>query len=441
MLDTGAESAFKAGQTMAYATGPEIISNMVALAASASFSLVGTALKQAKASKESQLEELQQLAGRYVSTERVQRGAGGTASISAEAQRNRSILESKLEGILQLQLQDAAQLDYATKQWDDAFRLVTDFYVVEDKAGKRKLTDGLQEVYNAVKSLELTTASLSLFNRMINILIKAYNSPYLVEVGNAEDEQRRKDWYVWINELSTRLLGSPALMQIGINVDFKGEYLWMPDELPMAGSGSITFEAKAYNNVLIGLSENPYQVRNRAKRMYEIIIGMWDNRSTEIHRKSLGDAVVVFDHKQYPDLSPDPAKFKKYWINLDKGIISLGVGELGQNKICEWKDPYPFAPVKYVGLSNWLADVTFRNVKVGYALGAAQPVSATADVTPDVVPEPEPDVVEAPVQQVKKVAVAKPVVKAKLPVKTAPKTPAPKSSATRKTTVSKISVS
>lgn len=380
LLSTGSDSAFKAAQTMAMATGPEIISNMISIAASAAFSLVGTGLAMGKAAEENKLMEMQALGGRYISTDRVEKSAGGTAQISPEDQNNRSLLVAKLEQVLQFQLGDAAQLDYATKQWDDVLRLITGFYVIDDAATKLKLTDGLKEIYNAVKSLELTTASLPLFNRMMDILIKAYNSPYITTVGDTAEEQQRMDWYVWINELSTRLLGSPALMQIGIDVDFKGEYLWLPDELPVAGSGSISFEAKAYNNIFVGFSENPYQVRNRSKRMYEIIIGMWDNKSTEIHRKSLGDAVAIFDHKQYPALSPDPAKFTKYWINIDKGIISIGVGELGENKICEWTDPYPAAPVKSVGLSNWLAEATFRNVKVGYALGTA---SAAPNVPAD----------------------------------------------------------
>jgi len=67
-----------------------------------------------------------------------------------------------------------------------------------------------------------------------------------------------------------------------------------------------------------------------------------------------------------PDMTPDPSTFKKYWININKGKISGGVGDLGQNKLWEWQDPYPGAPVKWVGFSNWLTVNTFRNVKVGY---------------------------------------------------------------------------
>jgi hypothetical protein len=157
-------------------------------------------------------------------------------------------------------------------------------------------------------------------------------------------------------------------MSIGIDVNFHGEYLWFPVAFPQVGKGSVTFEAKAYNNIFVGFSENPFQVRNRSSRMYEIIIGMWDNKTTAIHRKSLGDSVVEFLHKDKPDLSPDPTDFKKYWINIDDGKISGGVGALGQNKLWEWADPYPGAPVKWVGLSNWLSNVTYRNVKVGYSI-------------------------------------------------------------------------
>ena len=105
--------------------------------------------------------------------------------------------------------------------------------------------------------------------------------------------------------------------------------------------------------------------------MYEVVIGMWDNKSTEIHRKSLGDAAASFDHQEKPDLSPNPTIFKQYWINIDNGKISGGVGSLGQNKLFEWQDPYPAAPVKWVGISNWLSQVTFRNIKIGNPISAS----------------------------------------------------------------------
>lgn len=437
------DASMRISQNLAYGTGPDMVSSMVALLSSSVAGAAGAGWAVGEAAGRSKLNELQQMANRYIYTENVDQKLKGQAEIKTEAQRNRQTLETKLEGILQLQLQDSSQLDYATKQWDDVLRLVTDFYVVEDKSVKTKLCDGLKEVYDAVKSLDLTTVSLPIYNRMINCLIKAYSNAYLTKSGDAADDARRRDWYLWINTLSRTLMNSPSLMAIGVDVNFKGEYLWFPVALPVPGKGSVTFEAKAYNNIFVGLSENPFQVRNRSTRMYEIVIGKWDNKTTAIHRKSLGDAVVEFAHKDKPELSPDPTEFKKYWINIDDGKISGGVGELGQNKLWEWADPYPSAPVKWVGFSNWLSNVTYRNIKVGYPYSTtsswtsvdkavvAEPavVESVTDLQSEAVVTPEVAAVEEKPAAEKKVAKKKVVAKKK-PV--AKKTDASKKKVTKK---------
>ncbi len=401
MFESQKDASMRISQNLAYATGPDMVSSLVAIAASSVAGAAGAGWAAGQAAAQTKLSELQELANRYIYTEQIDQQQKGQAEIKSDAQRNRQTLESKLEAILQLQLQDAAQLDYATKQWDDVLRLVTDFYVVDDSSVKRKLADGLKEAYDAVKSLDLTTVSLPIYNRMINCLMKAYNNAYLTKAGNAEDDARKRDWYLWINTLSRTLFNSPALMSLGIDINFKGEYLWFPVAFPQAGKGSVTFEAKAYSNIFVAFSENPYQVRNRSSRMYEIVIGKWDNKTTAIHRKSLGDAVIEFEHAKIPELSPDPTDFKKYWINFDNGKISGGIGALGQNKLWEWTDPYPAAPVKWVGFSNWLSVNTYRNIKVGYPFIAG---SGFKPVASEVTSEVETPVASAEVK-------AKPVVK------------------------------
>ncbi|KKQ33401.1 MAG: hypothetical protein US49_C0001G0081 [candidate division TM6 bacterium GW2011_GWF2_37_49] len=392
MISSAAESSFRVAQTIAYATGPEIISSSVAIGFSLGAGLIGGGLNLLASGLQARIDQISELGARYIYSEAVQRQAGGSAEISAEAQKNKAILESKLESMLQLQMGDPAQLDYATKQWADAVRLVTDFYVISDTAVKAKFMDGLSNLYKTVNTLDVTSSTLPLFQTVIDTFIGAYNSAYITGYGNAEDEARRDDWYVWINEVSSKIMKESAFMRDGIKINFKGEYLWFPVKLPAPASGSITFEAKAADNVFVGLSENPYKVRNVNSRMYEIIFGKWKNKLTAIHRKSLGDQVATFDHKQYPDLALDQTSFKRYWININKGVISCGVGALGQNKQFDWVDPYPIASVRSVGFSNWDRGVTVKNVRVGTPfestekpkankLPVSAPVTAVATVT------------------------------------------------------------
>ena len=158
-------------------------------------------------------------------------------------------------------------------------------------------------------------------------------------------------------------------MKKGVAINFKGEYLWFPISFTQSGSGSITFEVQAAGDVFVCFSENAVQTSDTLKHIYEIVFGAWNNKLTVIRRENLGDDVVEFDNGKIPDLCPDPMTFKKYWINIDKGVLSGGVGDLGQNKLWEWADPYTPVPVKWIGFSNWLSAVTIRNVKVGGAIG------------------------------------------------------------------------
>jgi hypothetical protein len=387
MADAQTEASFRTGQIMAYAAGPNLAASIIAMAAAGAANVSGSIWSAEAAKTKGALAEFQEQASRLIPTERFEVASKVGAEITGEAQKNRQLIETKLEGLLQLGA-DLASLEYATKQWDDVFRLITDFYTVDDAAVKQKISDGLKELYNAVKTLDLTGSTISIYNRMVNIFIKAYTNPYITKDGDPADEQRKRDWYAWLNSgIAAKLFSSPSVMQDGLAINFKGDYLWFPVAFAQAGRGSVSFEAKGYDNVFVGFAENPYEVRNSPNRMYEIIFGMF-GKMTVIHRKNLGDSVIEFSHKKYPDLAPDPVAFKKYWINMDNGVISCGVGTLGQNKVWEWKDPYPFSPVKWVGFGNWLGEVVFKNIKVGYPyIPGSVGWESTTDVAVTAVPE------------------------------------------------------
>ena len=420
MASSQADASMRISQAMAGGAGGMMPStNILALALSGVAGAAGAGWAAGQADAQSKLNELQQLANRYIYTEQVSQDLKGSAEIQAEAQANRQLIEQTYQPtITQLQLQDAAQLDNATKQWEIVLGLITDGYVVQNQSTKTWIINGLSEAYNAVKSLDLTTVSLPIYNRMIKCLMMAYNNAYLTKAGDTADEAQKANWYLWINNLSNILFNSPALMATGIDVDFKGEYLWFPTPFATPGQGSVVFEAKAFSNIFVAFSDNPLKVRNVSNRMYEFVIGMWDNKTFSMHRKSLGDECYGFNLSDKPDMTPDPATFKQYWINIASGKISGGVGDLGQNKLWEWQDPYPASPVKWVGFSNWLSVNTFRNVKVGYPFVAGSGFTPVQTVVPVATASDQ----AAPVQT----APVQPATVMKKPTKPLPKVPATK---------------
>ncbi|MFH1254545.1 MAG: hypothetical protein V1646_03880 [bacterium] len=437
VLEAGKDALFTTSQQMAYGTGPEVFSSLAALAGCAAVGALGAVAAAGQSAVQVKLDEMEALGKRQVNTESIARTVSGTMAVSDEAKNDRQEFEAKLKTIFAAMPVEIAnlevyqQLDYTTKLWSDALRLITDAYVVENQGTKKSVITGLSDLYTSVKNLGLSDTTASIYIRMINILIKAYNNSYLTSLGDLLDDQSRNNWYLWINNLEKDFFNSQKFMKQGIEINFKGEYLWFPVSFPQAGSGSVTFEATASSNIFVCLSENAIQQSDMLKRVYEIAIGKWGNKVTAIHREALGDSAIEFDHSKIPELSPDPMVFKKYWINIDKGIISGGVGDLGQNKLWEWADPYPAVPVKWVGFSNWLSAVTVKNVQVGSAFGVKAVSKLVAPSVPKTVTEVSAKIVPtevAPAKDVQDKTVAKtpaatkkivkPVTKKKVPAKT-----------------------
>jgi hypothetical protein len=379
-------AAYEAGQLPDDPLEIDVAIAAVMLIAAAASGGVGSALAGAQAGVQSKLDEMNKLGGRKINTEKVIRMAGGSSTVSDEVKNNRTAFDAAMKAIFGplpdspndpksiAKRDEAGKLDYITGLWQDALELITDAYVVGDPGTKKSVISGLSDLYNRVIALGFTDDTFALYTRMMNILIKAYNSPYLTSFGDPADDQNRSNWYLWINNLAKQFFSSQAINKQGVTIDFKGEYLWFPTPFAQTGSGSptsgsVTFEVQASGDVFVCFSENPNQTSDMLKRIYEIDFGAWENKTTVIHRTALGDSVVEFDQEKITGLSLDPMIFKKYWINFDNGVFSGGVGDLGQNKLWEWTDPYTPVPVKWIGFSNWLTAVTIRNVVVGAVIG------------------------------------------------------------------------
>jgi hypothetical protein len=407
VVETAKDLAFSLSQQMAYGTGPEFFSSVAAIAGSAAAGAVGATLAAAQSAIQSKIDEMQVLANRQVYIERVESAAKGTSTVSEEAKKDRQGFDDKIKAIFSAlpkaiaKLDPPMQIDYTTKLWSDALRLITDAYVLEDQGTKKSVISGLSDLYNSVKSLGLSDASFPTYTRMIDILIMAYKNVYLTDTGDLIGEQNRNNWYLWINNLAKEIFNSEFIKK-GIDINFKGEYIWFPVPLPTPGQGSVVFEVKAYSDIFICFSENAVQQSDMLEKVYEVVIGMNQNKYTVIHRKFLGDSIVEFDHKKISDLSPEPMDFKKYWINVDNGIISGGIGDLGTNKLWEYKDPYPATLVKWVGLSNWNTINTFRNIKIGNS------VSKNSQTVPSPVAVAVPKVTLVPKKPALPAKIAKP---------------------------------
>ena len=414
------ETLFKGAATLAQATCELFDPSVIVIAATAGVGFLAGAVKVSQQAMQARIDELEAASKRYVFKEDIQRMVGASGQASPESLRNRQIFESKLGFVLPLDLSNNDYFVIGINQWADIIRLITDFYIISDSIVKAKVCDGLEALFNNVIKADIAPSTLIPLQTALNTFIDAYNNPYLTGLGNPEDEAIRDKWYGWISNISSKLITSPLVNERGMPIKFKGEYFWFPVKFQNTESGSVTFEVKASQDVFVALGEGPYRVRNSNNRIYEIVFGKWNNKITAIHRKSLGDAVVEFDQKKFPGLSPDPTTFKKYWIDWCKGVFSCGFGEHGQNKQFEWTDPYLMPPIICVGFSNWNREILIKNIKVGDSIlttSKRRVVVPSAKTTKIMPPKADPNAIKNGKQVIdKNTTTVKPMVVPKISV-------------------------
>lgn len=357
-------------------SGIEAASASIAVTASAGL-LAGAVLSRVlAASDEAKLSEIQSLAQRYIPPpDQVTRSTAQLAAIPASVQ-------NAVNNIKNWYAVPAVKLEDALEKYSNILDNMIAFACL-DAVPKKSIIDGIGSLYKNVTDRGLDNSTYELYAAMFTILLKAYNNPYLIDRLDPQEAQRRREWYLRANEIFQAIYKNRELQRDdGIDIKFKGEYLWLPeaDKLQTPGRGFFTFEVKADSDAFVGFAQASDPTRNSGKPMYEIVIGKWGNTKTEISRKSLGDPVASFDQEsdRYSELSLDPLTFQRYWINVYDGKILIGRDTPDATKkndqthpwgcIAMWSDPYPAQKVTTIGLSSWYAGVAVRNMKVAPAL-------------------------------------------------------------------------
>ncbi|CAG9462062.1 unnamed protein product [Pedinophyceae sp. YPF-701] len=162
-------------------------------------------------------------------------------------------------------------------------------------------------------------------------------------------------------------------------------------------SGCIEFEARGLNDVTVMLKDQPGSRRwqdlslsastsapgadarvrshdagppaarpRQAEQSYVVIIGSHRNRKVKIER----NGAEMCTHRVTPDVSPTKTGWRKFWVDVAHGTITVGAGHPGTHVLCQWSDPEPVQGLRYVGLATWDAHVAYRKVTVGPSINA-----------------------------------------------------------------------
>ncbi|MFC1854401.1 hypothetical protein ACFLY6_00830 [Candidatus Dependentiae bacterium] len=304
----------------------------------------------------------------YVYTDQAVAQQLAQAHIPEEARANQVKATEKIELGGKWTPSTLDKLERLIPLYQQVINLINHPYVVRDQYIKKSLFDAIATLYESHQEIHANPqAPIDLtYSGMINLLLSAYNNPYLIDLNRKKEIKLKEVWYSQINELARQILLKDPETHIALQPSY-GEYIWLNDQFEKPGSGSVSFEVKGANDVFVGFAPMPLRVRNTDNDIYETVFGGWDNEKSVIRVRSLDKSVVETMNKK---LKINPIKYQRYWVSVSNGKIDLGTGELDpKNIVYSWKDPYPLKDVQYIGISNWNATVNFKNIQVGPAVG------------------------------------------------------------------------
>ncbi|MCK4499545.1 hypothetical protein KAU11_03560 [Candidatus Babeliales bacterium] len=303
----------------------------------------------------------------YVYTDQAVAQQLAQAHVPEEARANKMKAEEKIELGGKWSPSTIDKLERLIPLYQQVINLVNHPFVVRDQYIKKSLFDAISTMYESHQDIHAhPQAPVDLtYSGMINLLVSAYNNPYLIDLNKKKEMKLKEVWYSQINELARQMLQKDPETKVSLQPCY-GEYVWLNDQFEEPGKGSVSFEAKGTNDIFVAFASMPTRVRNTDNEIYETVLGGWDNEKAVIRVRSLDKSVSEsFDKK----LNVNQIKYQRYWVSVKDGQMNLGTGDLDiKNIIFSWKDPYPIKDVQFVGISNWNAAGKFKNVQIGPAV-------------------------------------------------------------------------
>ncbi|MCK4500025.1 hypothetical protein KAU11_05970, partial [Candidatus Babeliales bacterium] len=104
---------------------------------------------------------------------------------------------------------------------------------------------------------------------------------------------------------------------------------------------------------------------------WRIVLGAMNNTKTIIMKN--GQVVAESSNLDFPEAILESGRYKPFWISVEGGIITVGVGAPGQTPVLIWKDDKPSARVKRIGFGSNIVQVRFTEIELGPPVKATRP--------------------------------------------------------------------
>lgn len=341
-----------------------VVKNIATVGVTAAIASAGIAAKTASASAKAAIEHGFRAHDSYVLTEEVKTGQTGTSEIPKQAIRNEAAVGQLLFDAQELKPTIQQDFEQLIAQYQEILRRINHPYVVKKTTTKMSLASGLSLLSGAYKSY-----SRELALQLMNILLSAITNPYLKTMSEVSQ------WSRTMSEILKDCLFKAPDQPLEIPA-LKGEYIWLPLEFETPNQGGISFEVRARSDVFFCFAQDQFTSKSINNPVYEILLGGWENNRHEIHIQTLGRAAAALNREQNAQAMLSSQKFMKYSFTLNDGRIKVFQGDVQEKAILEWKDPFPWTDIRFIGISSWNTPISIRSIKLLTADGT--PVEETA---------------------------------------------------------------
>lgn len=338
----------------------------------AALGATGIALKTSAAKDESTIAQKYRSPYSMVDVQQYLKDAGVKVQIPPKIQDDIAIIQT-----LQAQSRDlvvAVVDDFVkmVKTYATILQHITHPYAVEDPAVKKTIFETFDTLIGAYKPYPAAIQKM-----LLDLLVDAYQNTSLSTDSEKTERARRARWYYAMVDIGKQLLIDSVSTPVQIKPMY-GEYFWLPIPFEYDDRGWVSFEVLAQNDVFISFASDMQKVRDTDNKIYELVLGSYENSQHEIRIKSLGRPAVVFSKDTATDARGNklneldfkrsllaPTVFEQYWVSVKDGELRIGKGQPGKNVLVKWIDPFPWQGIRYVGFSSWDTPLTLRNIKVG----------------------------------------------------------------------------
>lgn len=322
----------------------------------------------------------------YVFTEKMNASKNISSDIPQEAKINKTLVDNQVGMIKNKLIKTREDYDFVMGEAKSIVGLINHpfvssgevkgqlFKIVNDLVDfKNKFTQQTKTKNAYGQSIMQATSGIAF--SIISLLSMICNNSFLITSGNKLDSIFASNFLTISNKYSREYI-SKNVSEINqssssITLPTSKDFIFWSEQLIPKGNGSIIFKARGQSElgiVLLSQSNLSYfnsRLPQKDEALYQVVFGDNQNRELTIRPSFNSTPTKRVRSTEEKDFSLDQLEFKLYWVNVEDGLITAGINNLGSTECISWQDPYFKASDLVAGIYNKSSDVEILSFSSG----------------------------------------------------------------------------